>query len=56
MTRTTLTSRYRNTASAFAVAMPLHGCGLVPGVLRAEQVMPLDPSGTTLVSAQVAQT
>ena len=44
MTRTTLTIRYRNTAWAFALAMPLHVC---------EQ---LDPSGTTLAFAQVMQT
>jgi hypothetical protein len=56
MTRTTLTTRYRNTASAFAVAMPLHVCELDRGVPAVEQIMPLDPSGTSLVSARVAQT
>ena len=56
MRRTMLTITYRNTARAFAPAMPPHVCEPDYGVLRTEQIMPLDPSGTTLVSAQVNQT
>ncbi len=56
MTRTTLTITYRNSARAFAPAMPLHVCEFDRGVLRTEQAMSVDPSGTTLVSTQVTQT